>query len=134
MPGGPDGVMSTGIVVLRPGCTMIGLTSIGPPSADCQRSPVTDVTAGSKALVTAVSVVVTGSRSAPVAPNAPATVGARSHKPAETGLPVTVALTLDPTPETTSGSPLGAARSNWIGVAPVVVAVPVIDVVSLGTM
>ncbi len=130
----PVGAIVTGMVALWPGSTTTGVTVSPPPTAICQRSPVPELIAGSKASVVAVRVVSTGSgEAAPLAPNGPTTSGAMSHSPAVTGLPVTPAATDAPWPETTSGSPVGAPMSNWIGSVPVVEAVPSMDVVSLGT-
>ena len=81
----------------------------------------------------AVSVVSTVSAWRPVAPKGPTTSGARSHSPAVTGVPVALAAHRQPLTGHHIGVAGGLPRSNWMGSLPLVVAVPSIAVVSLGT-
>src|ERR1019366_9627923 len=91
------------MVTVWPGWTTTGETVGRPPTAACQRSPVTDLIAGSKAWVVAMRLVLTVSALGPVVPNGPTTSGTKLYSPAVSGLPPIVVETDNPTPEATSG-------------------------------
>ena len=66
-------------------------------------------------------------------PKTPTSDGTMPHMPCVTGWALWEAVTLAPTPDARSGSPDGAAMSNWIGCGPSVLDWPVMVVVFVGT-
>jgi hypothetical protein len=75
------GATMTGMVALRPGGTITGVTEIGPPRDACHRSPVMEVTAGSKASLVASMAEVVGSGVAAFEPKGPTTLGRMAQTP-----------------------------------------------------
>src|SRR6516164_587212 len=88
-----SGVMVTLIVPVAPGPSTSGLNVMVPKVTSCHQSPLSAVTAASKAFSCATTLVLTSVVGAPPGPNGPTRVGSSSHCPQGTSGTVSDAAT-----------------------------------------
>src|SRR5579875_1392811 len=98
--------MVTGMDTVCPGSTTYGLMATEGLTLSCHRSPVGELTAGSKARVVAVIEVLARTGGSAFLPSGPCWNGLTIHRPLVTVRALSVPLALSPvTEENRSGSP-----------------------------